>query len=130
MSRIFVGDNVVIRDNFTDGRTGFNYVSSIPTGATSISCFLEIQGSNIAQTLVKLHSPDGTAYTLLNPASGTATGSFATFDFPNTTAADVGNLLTWVGADPIGLWALEAVDSVNLNRYWDGLCKWRLVFGG
>lgn len=98
--------------------------------ANTLTVAVELENSDLTGLVVTLEDPNGATYLLHDKgqgANGPAGGINTTYPAPTSTLS--GDLSTWVGKDPQGVWKLTVLDSKFLNNANDGqLVGWHVSF--
>lgn len=91
----------------------------------SVSVTVDLTGSkDIVDKRLSLIDPNGVEFVLYNKS---LTGTTLKTSFPSPTALASGDLTTWAGKNPQGIWTLKVVDGVHLNNTFDGqVNSWKL----
>ena len=95
--------------------------------AQSILVTMDIDNSDISNVRVTVYDPNGVAY-LLYDQGGSGKVLKAIYPSPDKTVS--GDLATWIGKNPKGLWSINVTDLVGTSSAKDGkLNSWSLTFG-
>ena len=113
-----------IPDNNPDGVTDTIDFPDLGT-SQALSVQVDVANSDIAKIKVFVIDPAGVTHTLY---AGTLTGAGLKTSYPDVTKEASGDLASWVGKNPKGLWKLKIVDSAFLNNTSDGkINKWSVT---
>ncbi len=95
--------------------------------AQSVSVSLELTNSDISKVRATLYDPTGGEYKLYDQG-GTGTGIKTSYPSPTKTLT--GDLSSWIGKNPKGLWSITVSDIAGTVGKTDGqLVKWGLAVG-
>jgi subtilisin-like proprotein convertase family protein len=117
---------VTIPDNLPAGVQDSIIVADKGT-ATSLNVSISFTNSDVSKVRITLFDPDGASYLLYDQGkSGTA----LTLAFPATDKPVSGNLSTWIGKNPKGIWSITVADLAGKVGGTDGQLKsWSVQFG-
>ena len=92
--------------------------------AKKLTVHLALSNSNIANVRVTLFDPNNGQYVLYNKGG---TGKKLAGGWPDPDATLSGDLSTWIGKNPKGIWRLAVVDDKGVNDVNDGqIDSWSL----
>lgn len=106
---------VDIQDNFPPGVVSEITVADVGI-AQGLSVSMDVNNSDLSTLTVILYDPENAVYVLHQDAPGDHL--VTTYPAPDTTVD--GDLTTWIGKNPQGIWRLEAIDVGFLNNAIDG----------
>ena len=122
---VFTSPNVPVQiiDNYDKGRTDPLTVPNVGIALT-LDVVVDIGNSNVAELTVNLFDPKGVKY-VLHEKSGSGTALKAAY--PSARKPKTGDLGTWIGKNPKGLWQLQIIDHKSANKQYDGaINSWSL----
>ena len=95
--------------------------------AQSLSVAIELTNSDISKVRVTLYDPTGGEYKLYDQGS---TGKGIKTSYPNLTKTLTGDLSSWIGKNPKGLWSITVSDISGTVGKTDGqLVGWSITVG-
>jgi len=111
--------NLEIADNNSQGVSDSIMVGDLG-GVTGVTVSVDLTNSDLTTLTVTLTDPNGAVYTLLNK---NGKGAVLNTTWPSPTPLLSGDLSTWNGKNPKGLWTLKVVDTGFTNNGSDGTLK-------
>lgn len=105
-----------IKDNFPTGVTSTLTFPDIGL-AEELTVSVHVTNSDLKTLTVKLFDPANVEYVLFDKG---ATGTVVQTTYPSPTPTLTGDLTTWVGNNPKGLWSLQVIDTGFKDNGLDG----------
>lgn len=94
--------------------------------ATSLSVSIALTNSDVSKVRVTLFDPNGASYLLYDQG---ATGTSLTLTFPSPDKTVNGDLTTWIGKNPKGIWSISVADLAGPTGPDGKLSAWSVQFG-
>ncbi len=94
--------------------------------ATSLSVSIALTNSDVSKVRITLFDPAGASY-LLYDQGATGTGLALTFPSPDKTVS--GDLSTWIGKNPKGIWSVSVADLAGPTGPDGKVSAWSVQFG-
>lgn len=116
--------NLAIPDNNPGGVSDTISVPDLGV-AQALSVQVDVTNSNVAKLKITVTDPNGAEYVLWN---GSGPGTVVKSSWPDISKTVSGDLSTWLGKNPTGIWTLKVVDGEFQDNGSDGkLGSWSIT---
>jgi len=96
----------------------------------TISVKLRLKQSTTSNITIDLTAPDNTSYTLFRGSTNGGAASSLAGKWP-PDPLDTGDISTWIGNNPVGVWTLTVIDDLPNSLATDGeISEWKIKFEG